>query len=370
MSKYQIQHEIERLDWSGCWKNGKSVLDVQIKSAGFWAKKDNLHTVIESQVLEKEPELKNFLELKNQVRRFSSDFDEVNLTAQSVKKTLRMSMHPKHTVQREYFELHIRKGAQTWKLVSPLNHDCNQTVQNWVMRLREFFSTQADLGHFAFRQVEFMKPAFAQVLYYALGKRLNERFSTQPIQWPKDWKSFPVCNFDVWDVPGESDWLGYAPYGDDGVQGKRVKIYDGKNGEQNFVSARTGNSRCLDFQQSPEVHTRSLLVKSTDEKPPKDRQSTLIVENCESVVLRGDVVEVITNMQWMMSPYKKMLSLPPLKILVPLSAIPRFQVFEDSKPFHFIDGNDGRLSHGIGITVKCPSGWARSRLCGISFEPL
>lgn len=369
MTKFKIENHIDRCEEVRSWKNGKITHDVSLKNSFSWKSKDQGFFEIYSREPQGDVDFSLGREVKNFATQLAREFDEVDLTMQSLQKNLKVSSQ-KHVLRREYFDLLLRKKNQTWRYVAPLAGNWSVGAREWLVRLREFFGSPEDQGHFAFRQVELMPTAFAQMLYFGLAKKLNPQWGGAPIGWPQDWKTFPACNFDVWDVPGESDWLGYAPYGDDGVVGKRIRIFEGQTGSQEVIVGRSGNRRFSNDVRMPSVQTRCLWVKSTEERPPLDRQSTLIVQSCESAEFQGDRVELVTHIQWMMSPYRNLLRLPPVRIRIPLVALPRFQVFGNSGVSHFSSDSRASISQGVGVSVKCPSAWARSRLGGISFEPL
>ncbi|MDC0255921.1 hypothetical protein OAK75_13565, partial [Bacteriovoracales bacterium] len=150
--------------------------------------------------------------------------------------------------------------------------------------------------------------------------------------------------------------MGYTPYGDDGIIGKDILLFNGSTGETNFLLPETGNLRLLNYHFHPIIRQRCLLTRVNEKKPFKKKGSIIHIESIENGFFKDEKVVLSSSIQTL-EVDKKVFRLPPLKIQLEIEDLLHFKAFGENIVSEPASGCAKGLQRQLPITFNSHPAW-------------
>jgi hypothetical protein len=208
--------------------------------------------------------------------------------------------------------------------------------------------------------------AFGYLLHEGLGHRLESDDYLSPYEW----KEFKEVNFDVYDCPGEDNWFGYCPFGDNGEKAKRVTLLCGKTGKTSLMGEESGNLRMVNYHFHPIIRQRCLVVQENIiSKYPKEL-GVLHIKGIEKGIFYSDRVKLFTCQQLFKTRKNKMYRMPRLEIELGIEDIKEFSTYGKNELSEPPAGCKKGIQGQLPISFYTPPAWANLNDLSIKIEVL
>lgn len=343
MNKVETIHE--ELDFR--FSKGKELLERFNLNAGVY---ENNKGIVSSKSKSCERSLTSNKDWKEVIRSLSVDLEYLRFAELKIQKNISIENKLLSEVAHKRYYIEIIKAEQTFSTLVSSKND----VMPWLSQISEYLNFPEYPGNPDADLINLTPETFGYLLHEGLGHRHES--DDYPVQY--SWKKFSKTNFDVFDSPGESNWYGYCPYGDDGTLGKRVKLFCGKTGLLNLLSHETGNLRMVSYHFHPIVRQRCLIVKRAFTSNLPQEKRTLSILAIEKGLFNNEKLELHTSMQIIEIEGKKY-RLPKLKIEIGVDEILKFSSYGKSFLSEPASGCKKGYQGQLPISFFSTSAWAK-----------
>jgi hypothetical protein len=241
------------------------------------------------------------------------------------------------------------------------------SIKNWTYSIDEYLKIPERNMNITPEAVVFSPSSIALILHELLGHRLeSDDFHLLP-----NWKKKGKMHYRVMDYPGLPRTTGYTPFGDDGIKGKRVTLFDSKSLKSSFLTKNTGNLRAISEKFHPIVRQRNLVTKILDRnsqyhEPKLENKSYLyvnkisegIIEFKSNSKLKPNCKFIVQESTFTNRKGEK-IRLPPFEFTFLEEDLLKLKLF--GKPEVFIPGGGCHKGYqrGLSISFNCHSGWLK-----------
>ena len=227
-------------------------------------------------------------------------------------------------------------------------------AQIWSLHLEEYISLPLFDGEAAPVAIRLNPESFGFLLHETSGHRLEGDDYSKPIAWCTPWTEL---NFDVWDTAGKPGWLGHLPFDDCETPAQNVRLLSGVTGEQQFMSAGTGNLRASSHEFHAIVRQRNLEVILREPSSPPSRP-TIILEGISRGSTLGDSFELVTSRQVYLDETGQRFRLPQLRVAGGINCVRSLTAYGENQAFHPAGGCSKAGQAQLPVTFFAPCAWA------------
>lgn len=208
-----------------------------------------------------------------------------------------------------YLDIEGKGGRYT--ILIPESNQGLKVLSDWIKIVVDYENLALWEDSLLAKTLVLSNEAFGYILHECLGHRLESDDHSRLLPT----KQMINGSFDVWDTPGKPGWPGYVPFDDMGTDGRKIKLLSGKTGEQNWITADSGNLRASSARWHPIIRQRTLEVvafdKFTGMLPLKN---TLFIDHISAGTFDGQRAHVIASMQRWQDSKGRLFRLPQIEI--------------------------------------------------------
>ncbi|MDR2458408.1 MAG: hypothetical protein LBD41_08080 [Clostridiales Family XIII bacterium] len=337
------------------WIEGKNIFDRCVTTSGQW-RSYNKHITIESQTypysLHQDPLMTNY---QKTLKEYYNKFASFRLTVKNdYRSVLYGKIFGEYNIKSFYLELSNQDITQS--LLLPYNDVNDKIILDWLNQTKKYVKLPLHTSELDVKSIIFKPKAFGYLLHELLGHRLESDDFNTPITW----KHFTELNFNVYDTIGEPSWIGYTPIDDMGIRGKNVCLLNGQNGQQTFMTPRSGNMRAVGYNWHPIIRQRCLVVDKLENNHCPEFANVLIIEDIKEASFLKNKAILLSNGQIFIDKANKQYRVPSLEITISMQSIPKLKAFGESQVTHPGGGCHKGPQKFLPISFRTPWAWIQT----------
>jgi hypothetical protein len=303
-------------EWEERLAEGKKSLERQTNSSEQWSRSFNGR--IESNTLNSAFP-RNFIEkscnFAEALRPFLGDprWLKSRLLLRNEKRSIRLKNGRLKTWDKSTIYVDIESSIGRYTILIPESKQMTRSLLAWIKQIIDYENLPLWEHNLLANKLVLSSEAFGYILHECLGHRLESDDHLRLLPT----KQMINGSFDVWDTPGIPGCPGYVPFDDMGTDGRRIKLLAGKTGEQNWITADTGNLRATSARWHPIIRQRTLDVVTLDKlATPFPLKNTLWIDHISAGTFDGRKAYLIANMQRWQDSRGRLFRLPQIELKI------------------------------------------------------